>query len=944
MRDIETTFDEFVALDIETTGLQQDAEIIEIGLVKIVQGKVALRWSTFVKPSKAIPKDISALTGITPNMVQDAPSWTEVEKEFLSHIDGQLLLAHNHKFDKSHIEFHLGRTLPNEWLDTHELSKVLLPKLTSYKLIALANYLQIKDLDHHRALNDAEVCARVYWKLMQYAKKLDRALLKELAEIFASPQLSLEMFTERTIEDTLYDFFITLSELSSVSEKKKVEITTSPVVELSDSTLSFESAKSFFIANGVLAQHKENFHYRPQQIEMLETIQQAFINKKHALIEAGTGTGKSFAYLIPSLLWSLEKEKRVVIATGTIALQEQLYRQDLPFLLNLLNKPLRTAIAKGRGNYLCLHRFYSLAERHSSLTPYERLLLASLRRWLADDTSGDKESLNLNKSELQFWQRIASNTETCLGKRCPHFDECFYFTNKKACETAHIIITNHSLLFQNLRLPGLLPEHKFVIIDEAHHLEDEATRQFTDTVDLDMVKKTLLEFSKKGGFFSRMLSRLSKLENLPDNMEDINLAHEKSLDECVEAAKLVQETIDMANDIAQLRDIGELRITQTIRNQKWWQDCEENLRRCHRFLSAALKQLFQLMQALQVNFEDNSDEVDISSTSYAGLESLLKEMTFSINRLKEQQEWLEDFISGLDESYVYWASTFKNDWASNFLLFAAKIDIMPVVKEKLFDNTQSTILTSATLAIGGSLEYTARNYLLDDAEYLSYITPSPFNYPHQSMIAIPNDHPDYSSIKDMAYTKNIIHDLIKLLPQIGGNTLILFTSYAMLNRVNMALKSEKSLSHFRILAHGQDGGRSSLIDALQNQENTILLGANSFWEGIDIKDGQLRNVIITKLPFVPPTMPLESARCELLKSQNRNPFNDHSLPQAILRFRQGCGRLIRSSEDKGAIIILDNRVIKKQYGNRFLKSLPEQQVVVDSIDNLTNILYQWHHD
>lgn len=914
----------FVALDVETTGLNDDAEIIEVGLVRIEDGKVAETWQTLVKPKKKIPKDIAIMTGISNDMVKDAPTWQEIEEGFLAFIDGQLLLAHNYPFDKGRVEFQLGRKLANSWLDSHDMAKLFLPTLSSYKLSAIATHLHIPDTDHHRALNDAIVCAQVFLKLLEDAASLDPFALHEMAITYSGQQETLFASDSHSLGDLLFRL---AESATATSQTTPLTFYEEAPFEATAPHLRFENAESFFAHNGILAAHKPDFQYRAQQVEMLSCIKQAFEEKKHALIEAGTGTGKSFAYLVPALLWSLEHDERVVIATGTINLQEQLYHTDLPFLKKALGYPFATAIAKGRSNYLCLRRFSEYCRQASGTSERERIFATSLVLWRSLDASGDREHLNLNKAENQYWQNIASAPDTCLGRRCPFYNECCYFNSKRQCEQARVIITNHSLLFQDLKIGSLLPEYDRVIIDEAHHLEDEATHQFTDTIDLELIQKLLNNFIRTGGFLARVNIAVGKAETLADNSTEIGERGTRAMADCQDAVQSVKATITFANEIPELTNIGDLRITDKIRNSGWWQTLEESLRKSHRMLTTAVVSINRLLTSL------GEDE---------NIESLLREMTHARDRLAEQRDWLERFIAGIDDDFVYWAKTYKNFSYANLLLNAAYIDIMPLVHEKLFEAKSTVVLTSATLAVNKDLRFAADRFLLTPDEYLSSINDSPFDYEHQSLIAIPNDHKDYSKISDLEYTRNVIADLKKLIPAVDGDMLVLFTSYAMLNRVQQALKDDRSLDGYRILAHGQDGSRSSLLEALQDGERTVLLGANSFWEGVDVKGASLRTVVITKLPFTPPTMPVESARNDLLKSQGKNAFTTSSLPQAVLRFRQGCGRLIRSNTDRGCIIILDNRILTKSYGRTFLDSLPKQPVWIDTADTLAAKLRDWH--
>ena len=914
----------FVAIDVETTGLNDDAEIIEVGLAIIRNGKIGQTWQTLVKPKKKIPKDIAVMTGIDNQMVANAPTWSEIEDEMLSLIDGELLLAHNSPFDKGRLEFQLGRKLANAWLDSHDMAKLFLPTLSSYKLSAIATHLHIPDTSHHRALNDAIVCAQVFLKLMNDAASLDPFTLHEMAITYNGQQESLFAAETYSFGDLLLRLAESATTAPVVTPLSFAEDV--PSIDAPTPKLCFDDAESFFSHNGILASYKPDFQYRAQQIEMLGCIKQAFETKKHALIEAGTGTGKSFAYLVPALLWSLEHDERVVIATGTINLQEQLYHTDLPFLKKALGYPFATAIAKGRGNYLCLRRFSEYCRQASSASERERVFATSLVLWRAEDASGDREHLNLNKAENQYWQNIASAPDTCMGRRCPFYNECCYFNSKRQCEQARVIVTNHSLLFQDLKIGSLLPEYNRVIIDEAHHLEDEATHQFTDTIDLELIFKLLNNFTRNSGFLSRVNVAVGKAETLTENSAEIGERGSRAMIDCQDAIQSVKTTINYANEIPELTNIGDMRITDKVRNCSWWLTLEESLRSTHRALTTAVTQINRLLTSLD---EDES------------IESLLREMTHARDRLAEQRDWLERFIAGIDEDFVYWAKTYKNFSYANLLLNAAYIDIMPLIHEKLFEAKSTVILTSATLAINKDLHFAADRFLLAPDEYLSSINDSPFDYSQQSLIAIPNDHKDYSKTSDLEYTRNVIADLKKLIPAVDGDMLVLFTSYAMLNRVQQALKGDPGLDAYRILAHGQDGSRSSLLEALQDGEKTVLLGANSFWEGVDVKGASLRTVVIAKLPFTPPTMPIESARNDLLKSQGKNAFTTNSLPQAILRFRQGCGRLIRSNTDRGCIIILDNRILTKNYGHTFLDSLPEQPIWIDSTDQLARKLQAW---
>lgn len=905
----------FVAIDVETTGLEKDAHIIEIGLVSVNNGKIVDSWQTFVKPPIAIPREVTHLTGITNKMVANAPSWADIQEELLSYLKDQIIVAHNHSFDQARIEFELGYSLSNQWLDTHDLAKLFLPTLSSYKLISIAQHLNIPDNNHHRALNDAAVCAAVAVRLMKFANQIDPFTISEMGQLFPPDSGTISQFLS-----SLKSYPQSSSSLEFDNEENSDDEET----DSKTPKLSFSEASHFFDSDGLLSKHFKTFESRPQQKEMLETICQSFLEEKHCIIEAGTGTGKSFAYLVPALLWSWQHKTCVVISTATITLQEQLFFQDIPFLSKVLGYPFRATITKGRNNYLCKRRFYNILRQSQNLSVNERLFYGSLINWQSKDFTGDRERLNLNNMENQFWTNICATSDTCMGKKCSHYHDCYFFTNRKKAEKSDLIIINHSLLLQNARLDGaVLPNYQHIIIDEAHHLEQEAGRQFTDVLDLELIRKNFASINRSTGLLSRIQKQLAESVSLAFEQSEIEAIIMKNRTDADEVAHLLKLLIDMSCKINALEAVAERRITEKVRTSDWWLELLEPLNGMFNYLTSATKNLQRLLNRI------HNDEV---------MEDTARELSFTIDLLVENIDILSRFIDGKDETFVYWAKALKAGWGNNLLLYIARIEVMPIIREKLFEKHESVILTSATLAINHHLDYTAEKFLLTKNEYRSYICDSPFDVMNQSMIAIPTDHPDYSKTSDFAYAQMVANDLYQLIPAVDGDMLILFTSYTMLNRVYFMLKKNRLLSEYHILGHGQDGTRSNIIATMQKEKKTVVLGTASFWEGVDVPGTNLRTVVIVKLPFAPPSQPLESARAERLESIGKNAFNHLSLPNAILRFRQGCGRLLRTKQDWGAIIILDQRILTKPYGKQFIESLPKQPILKEDLSTICNNL------
>ncbi|MBQ1220005.1 MAG: hypothetical protein IIX83_01310, partial [Peptococcaceae bacterium] len=495
------------------------------------------------------------------------------------------------------------------------------------------------------------------------------------------------------------------------------------------------------------------------------------------------------------------------------------------------------------------------------------------------------------------------------------------------CENSMLIITNHALLLQNIKLDNqILPSHEHIIVDEAHNLEDEATRQFTDTVDLEFLRKTASHLLRSNSIVSRIINKVKEYHEESEAYGELLLAQRNLTDDVAVLENHIKTAIEYVFTVPTLSHNNEWRITAKERKANWWQDFYTHLQHVKEMTMTVFNRLSHIRNRIDV-FED--------------LDLLAKELVFNQSFFGEQYKYIETFLDEKRKNDIYWISYTKSSWGTNLSLCVAPIDVMPLLKERLFENNKSVILTSATLAIANDLKYTAQLYLLDEEEYVSYITPSPFDYAKQSCIAIPTDIADYSQVSEETYSRMLIESLEQIIQSVTGGVLILFTSYAMLNKTYFALKHNPNLSDYNILAHGQDGNRTSILQSLNKTDNTIVLGANSFWEGVDIKGTGLTTLIITKLPFQPPTKPITSAKMEYITAQGKNSFSAYSLPQAVLKFRQGCGRLIRSVDDWGTIIILDKRVLTKNYGKDFINSLPKQPIIRKPLAEVCEKLSVW---
>jgi len=906
----------FIAIDFETTGLTPDAEIIEIGMVKVINGEIKDRYNNLIRPQNPIPQEITSLTGITNEMVSDKKTWPEIVEEVLNFIGEDLLVAHNVDFDKGFLERGLGYILPNLWVDTWDLAKITIPSLPSYQLAFLADFLKVKKLVHHRAVTDAEMTAELFIKLIKSFSRFSPFVMEKILSLLGNEGQGLNFLIKNIYKKNVANYWAATNEDNTLNDGK--------IKYKSNISYSFQDAETFFAQDGILSENFTDYEFRPQQLKMLKVIQKAFINNYHAVIEAATGTGKSLAYLIPAILWAQEQQCKIMITTNTITLQEQLYQVDIPFLERCFKCKLPVSIVKGRNNYLCLRRFHKIIKENQYLSWREKIFLAQIYSWLEQTKTGDKEEINLNSYENELWLQISSQMETCIGSKCSYSQQCYYLKNRREADKSNIIITNHSLLLQDIKRDNkILPQHDYLIIDEAHNLEGESLKQFAQEINLKYLKKIISQLikSKNNGLLQQVLNYLKAQGLESKNADLLALISEIKNDgnsielNCDECIKTLQNN--------KWSFLSELRITEEERKTDWWQNLSLLVKNIANNLTAIIHKLNNLINQMEI-IEEMEDRV--------------REIRLLANILIDNYLIIEKFLSGDDEEKVYWLQI----TADNLVLIITPLNIAKILEEKLFSPKKSVILTSATLVINNSFNHVLEVYGLNKDKTLTLIADSPFDYSRQSMICIPTDLPEPLGITDDEYAKYVTETLIKLIPKINGGILILFTSYQMLNAVYFALKKEESLINKEILAHGKDGSRKTLIETLKNKPyQVVVLGTNSFWEGIDIQGLGLTAVIIVKLPFNPPTRPVIAARLELLEKNKQNSFYKYSLPLAVLRFRQGYGRLIRSKKDWGVLIILDKRVVTKKYGINFIKSLPEQRIITAPTNNITNELANW---
>ena len=642
--------------------------------------------------------------------------------------------------------------------------------------------------------------------------------------------------------------------------------------------------------DGLIAKQLAGYEFRPQQLEMAEAVASALSGSEHLVVEAGTGVGKSFAYLLPAINLALDTHEPVVISTNTINLQEQLIYKDIPFLQQVLPQPFTAALAKGRGNYLSRRRLDSLRtyERPLFDTMTEVEELDRIVEWVNFTEDGSRADLE-PQPMFEIWNKVASDTDNCLRQRCPTYDTCFYFNARAQVDEADLIIVNHHLLFADWALrkanpyAAILPEYRYLILDEAHHLEATATEHTSVEFSNTRVKRfldSLCNPQGKAGLFIRFQSTGS-----------IRLV-EQARDEANQQFALIMSWLERQG----MRDRGH-GITQTVDQA----DFVGNV------LDDPLSELHVRLKSMKdaATTEDDQQEIDAH-----------------LRRCRELRNDLDVMLSHTLPDYVYWINTSTRGRFDRVVLHATPINVSEELNTHLFEKLDSIIMTSATLATNQNFNYFRNRIGLSDSREL--LVGSPFNYQEQVEIHLPSRLPDP---RDRRFTQAATAQILNYLKLTHGKAFVLFTSYRMMDEVYEGVRPYLEQLGIDVLKQGEGLSRNAMLIEFRENINSVLFGTSSFWEGVDVQGESLSSVIITKLPFEVPTHPVIEARVKQIEERGGNPFMEFSLPEAIIRFKQGFGRLIRTKTDTGIFVALDSRIKTKFYGKQFLNSLPSCRIV-----------------
>lgn len=689
-------------------------------------------------------------------------------------------------------------------------------------------------------------------------------------------------------------------------------------------TLNADEAASFLEASGPLAKNESDYEERPSQIALLKKITEAFNENKIGVFEAGTGVGKSFAYLIPSMLWALSNKERVVISTGTINLQMQLMQKDIPQAEKIIGKNVKAVLLKGRQNYVCLRRLFD-AVHERELFSDELASIDELSKWAEQTKTGEKSELEIVPNE-KAWLRIRSESEVCLSRRCPFFEKCFVMLAKKNAETSDILVVNHHLLFADIESrasgigyddAGVLPPYRRIIFDEAHTIDDSAQSFFSESVQRFAILKNLnLLYREKKNTNTGYIANLAIVSSNEDKAS--------------EARRLIQDAKSALQN-------AEEASRELLQNEHTLRLCEKSARSFSPLLSltASLAQSLAKVTALVQDLMDGINEDDKTAASFWEAKLCVRRLDDAVSLLNDFSLWNEksDCVFYLTKRNLPHDALFtKNESDLQFTVFSkTPLTVAPLMAENLFEEMKSAVCTSATLSIYDRFFYfmkkTGISFIEKDRVNAGSFA-SPFPYNRNVLFAVPSDAPlpdQYADFQNFAS-----YAIARLVKNANGRTLILFTSYEMLIACFSAVKSALAQESFLLLKQGT-ADNARLLEKFRNNGSSVLFATSSFWQGIDVPGDSLSQVIIAKLPFAVPSDPIFAAQSEALKKKGGNAFMDLSVPEAVMLFRQGFGRLMRKKTDKGCVIVLDRRLYEKRYGQIFLQSIPDAKRLYASL-------------
>ncbi len=928
----------FVALDIETTGLDsQNDAITEIGAIRFNGKRIEDEWSTLVNPNKPIPPDITRLTGITNEMVRNAPPIRAITQTLADFVGDAPVVGHNVGFDLGFLRRY-NILLNNDEIDTYELAAALMPTASRYNLAGLSEQLNILHAGSHRALVDCHMTYQLFLQLYEKAQQLPLDLIAEFVRLSEPFDWGARWVFTRILRDR-WQKSGSAQPIHSGARGHNLQINLPselmhPPLQPVEHPLGLDpdEVSAVLEYGGPFSRYFSSYEQRPPQVEMMRAVATALSSGQHLLVEAGTGTGKSFAYLVPAALWATQNQMRVVISTNTINLQDQLVKKDIPDLRAALGLDLRATVLKGRSNYLCPRRL-ELLRQHGPESVDEMRVLAKVLVWLHLGGAGDRNEITLNGPiEREKWMRISAEDEGCKGEVCMGRagGGCPFYRSRQEAQGAHIVVVNHALLLADVATGSrVLPEYDYVIVDEAHHIESATTDALSYRATQGDLGRLLREL---GGTSSGVLGRLHTAAHEMLRPSDF-AAYQQAIQRATDLAfrlehdfltffKSIDEFMEDRREGRSVSPYGQQeRIVPSTRMLPIWTEVEISWEPARETAGLLLNLISQLHKSIGEAGDSLSEELQDLQGSLADIH----------RRMSEARNNLQNLVSEPNAEMIYWSEIQGNN--AQMALQIAPLHVGPLMEQYLWNEKSSVILTSATLTTHGEFTY-IRNRL--NAESAGEVAlGSPFDYETSALLYLVNDIAEPADANN--YQRSTEQTIVRLAKATHGRMLVLFTSYAQLKRTSQAIAPPLAAAEIQVYEQGSGASANSLLENFREADQAVLLGTRAFWEGVDIPGDALSVLVIVKLPFDVPSDPIVAARSETFEDA----FNEYSLPEAILRFRQGFGRLIRTQSDRGVVAILDRRILTKRYGKLFIESLPNCTRKIGTMADLPAAAARW---
>jgi ATP-dependent DNA helicase DinG len=720
------------------------------------------------------------------------------------------------------------------------------------------------------------------------------------------------------------------------NDADRMYVVVEPPADRAVEPIDLEAMDAELAPGGPIARLHPGYEDRPQQRELARMIGELYNDGGVGIAEAGTGTGKSIAYLLPSIRWALRNGERTVVSTNTINLQEQLVDKDLPFLRRALGEQFRFTLVKGRQNYVSIRRALLAQENAPSLFPGDRQAeLTAIGDWLASTRDGTLSDLTFRPSP-DVWDEVASESDVCLRNRCPHFEDCFYQRARREAASADVLVVNHHLLFSDLAVrrengnysaPAVLPHYRRLVLDEAHNLEETATRHLGSTVSRRGLFRVLRRLEHRGkGTLPAVVAALGRGTHDLLGQSTLDLIEQRLLPELEGARERAGAVFELLEGLSGTDGDSMLRLDRFGDDPVWAGGLTESL-------DGLLANLETLLRGL----ETLRDRIGADEAAKQEMEAQLMEVRGVANRLDSAMHALRAALRpGRDAvPMVRWMERRRErrDGASgtpgtNVILSAAPLDPGGLLRETIFEKVETVVMTSATLTTGGDFRFMRERLgLREEDPVREAVFPSPFDFEHQALLAVPTDVPVPAGATGGRHDEATVRATLEFARVTDGGIFVLFTSYRALLHVARELRARGADREWPIFAQGEQP-RAQLVARFTESGRGVLLGTTSFWEGVDVPGRPLRGLLIPKLPFKVPTEPVTAARIEAIEAAGGDSFRTFMLPHAAIRLKQGFGRLIRSRADRGAVIVLDPRIARKHYGRYLVASLPPASPVL----------------